>query len=1415
MIANRIRTATVALAFVLGVLLTFAALAPAKVIHEQEGSFPLNVINFLTIDNSTGPSAGDLYIGEIGSTFETRIYQADASGTPTGVELNGAETPAGSFGFINFGTFHVAGGPKVDGSTGANAGGVYVPDTANGVVDLFDEFGHYVCQVTGGAIPSASECAGSTGSETPIGGLEPLSVAVDPTNGHVAVGDASGVVYEFNEAGEYEGEFVDPHITEPGSLAFDSAGNLYIVNENPLVGPGEVVKFSSTGSFEYVLASNRTSVGVDLGNDHVYLGGAEGESSETEEFDSSGSLVSTFGIAGFGSGAHSIDVNEATSQVYVTPSFGEEGQIWSGDIVVPNVITGEVSGVGETEATLAGHVDPGTSEGGGPVESCEFEYGEDESYGQSAPCLPAPPYSSAIDISASLTGLAPSTTYHYRLAASSAEGEGHGEDRAFTTLGPASIAEETAIARTTSATVKARINPFGYETVCEVQYVDDASFQISGYVGAPTTPCTEALAAGFGDQTATATLSGLKIGTTYHFRFIATNQGGTTTGKDATFSTFAIESFSVETLDEEGQPYTQAGGHPYEMRVSLAFATTAPVGDFNPKSASANLKTVQVQLPSGLIGNPTATPACKPYEMTSFECSPASQVGRSIVFAPRGAEEDGGVYNLVPPIGVAAQLGARFNAFGTVRIDAGVRTGSDYGIHADTVFITADEAVERVEMTLWGVPADESHDFQRRCRGSATETGCSSNGPLLPFLTNPTSCSGPLTSTLSVDTWQDPGNFVSADAQMPAITGCDGPDFKPTISVQPDVLELESPTGLNVDLHVPQNQNPIGLAEANLKDTTVTLPAGLAVNPAGGAGLAGCSPAQIELHGPNPASCPDAAKVGTVEVDTPLLDHPLPGAVYVASPHDNPFGSLLAIYIAINDPQSGVVVKLAGEVKADPQTGQLSTTFKENPQVPFEDFKLDFFGGPQAALMTPQTCGQYTTTTDMTPWTSPEGEDAHPFDSFQIGSGPNGSPCANTPGEAPNGPSFSAGTVAPLAGAFTPFVLHLKREDGSQRFAAVDTELPPGLAAKLAGVPYCPNAALAAAAGKNGADEIASPSCPSASQVGSVDVGAGAGSQPLHVSGKAYLAGPYKGAPLSLAIVTPAVAGPYDLGTVVVRTALNVNPETAQVTAKSDPIPAILQGIPLDIRSVALRMDRPDFTLNPTSCEPMSVAGTALSTLGQAAPLSNRFQVGGCGDLGFKPKLSLHLFGRTRRGGDPKLKAVLTMPGSKQTNIARTTVALPHSEFLDQNHIKTVCTRVQYAAKACPEGSIYGFARAFSPLLDQPLQGPVYLRSSSHQLPDLVASLDGQIHIDLDGRIDSVNGGIRTTFEAVPDAPVSKFILTMQGGKKGLLQNSTNICVGQHLVTAKFAAHNGMLKTNHPALKPSCGKRARRHSERP
>jgi hypothetical protein len=320
-----------------------------------------------------------------------------------------------------------------------------------------------------------------------------------------------------------------------------------------------------------------------------------------------------------------------------------------------------------------------------------------------------------------------------------------------------------------------------------------------------------------------------------------------------------------------------------------------------------------------------------------------------------------------------------------------------------------------------------------------------------------------------------------------------------------------------------------------------------------------------------------------------------------------------------------------------------------------------------------------------------------------------------------------------------------------------------------------------------------------------VDVGAGAGPTPYYTQGRAYLAGPYKGAPLSLAIVTPATAGPYDLGTVMVRTALYVDPETTRIHAVSDPIPQILQGIPLDVRSIALKMSRPSFTLNPTSCDPMAVTGSATSPFGSSASLSNPFQVGGCSSLAFKPKLSLKLSGGTKRSQNPALKAVLRMPAGG-ANIAKASVALPHSEFLDQAHIKTICTRVQFAAAQCPPGSVYGKATAISPLLGQPLSGPVYLRSSSNPLPDLVADLNGQIHVVLVGRIDSIKGGIRNSFEAVPDAPVSKFVLEMQGGKKGLLENSTNLCKSVNKATVLFVGLNGKTAVSKPALQVKCPK---------
>src|SRR5689334_8558497 len=359
------------LTVVFGALLALPNLAPAKVVHQQEGSFPLSGVDFLAVDNSTGPSSGDLYVGEINSeTFVSRVYQTDATGAPTGVELNGLETPAGSFGLINLESFRLAEGPDVDSSAGANAGRIYVPDVAHGVIDLFDESGHYVCQITGSAAPSASECAGVVGSQTPSGGLEPTSVAVDPTSGGIAVGNANGVVYRFNEGGEYEGEIADSHIVLPGSLAFDSTGSLYVVNGGLFAGPGEAVKFNAAGSFEYVVSAGRVSVGVDLSNDDVYLGGEE----QTQEFDSTGGAISTFGSANPGIQALSVDANKTTGQVYIAQLFSE-GQIWSGDLFVPAVTTGNASEVNETSAILAGHVDPEISEGGTAVESCEFEYG--------------------------------------------------------------------------------------------------------------------------------------------------------------------------------------------------------------------------------------------------------------------------------------------------------------------------------------------------------------------------------------------------------------------------------------------------------------------------------------------------------------------------------------------------------------------------------------------------------------------------------------------------------------------------------------------------------------------------------------------------------------------------------------------------------------------------------------------------------------------------------------------------------------------------------------------------------------------------------------------------------------------------------------------------------------------------------
>jgi hypothetical protein len=889
---------------------------------------------------------------------------------------------------------------------------------------------------------------------------------------------------------------------------------------------------------------------------------------------------------------------------------------------------------------------------------------------------------------------------------------------------------------------------------------------------------------------------------------------------------------------------TRAGSHPFSLTNILAFnvGSTDPsqhCNEFTTPSCAEptdQAKDVEVALPPGLVGNPTNIPYCTQelFENPTLDGCPAStQVGHMDLYfyGPGTANQSAAVYNIEPPPGQPGELGFTISTLAHIPIFFHLRSDGDYGLTADVANINQFDPVRAVDLSIWGNPSDAAHDHLRESELDHCDFGCAS-GVLdpKPFLTLPTSCPGsPLPLSVAGDSWQNPliPRPVFGTVSLAPMTGCNQLDFKPSLQARPTTDRADSPSGLHVDVHIPQDhsgpgggESPEGLATAHLRDTTVTLPKGLTVNPSSAAGLQGCSPAQIGLTSPEgatpirtttaPAACPDASKLGTVEVDTPLLKDPLPGAVYLAQPYDNPFKSLLALYITVNDPKTSTVVKLAGHVQIGPD-GQLTTTLSESPQVPFEDFKLDFFEGARAPLRTPSVCGNYETTSQLTPWSAPEsGPPASKSDSYAISSGPNGHACANTEAAEPNSPAFVAGTASPLAGAYSPFSLHLHREDGSQNFAALNVTLPPGLIGKLAGVGECSDSALAAAANTSGAAEQASPSCPASSKIGTVNVAAGAGPSPFNAGGTAYLAGPYKSAPLSVAIVTPAVAGPFDLGTVVVRSALHIDPETAQVSVTSDPIPTSLQGIQLDIRSIDVNLDRPQFTLNPTNCERFAVSGSELSSLGNTASLSNPFQVGECAKLPFSPKLKINLKGKTKRTGHPALRAVVTEGVAGEANVAHASVALPHSEFLDQAHIGTVCTRVQFNegggdGEKCPAASVYGRARAITPLLDQPLEGPVYLRSSNHKLPDLVAALNGQVNIDLDGRIDTDKaGGIRTTFETVPDAEVSKFVLEMKGGKKGLLVNSENLCRKPQRATAKILAQNGKNADQSPLIANDC-----------
>jgi hypothetical protein len=859
----------------------------------------------------------------------------------------------------------------------------------------------------------------------------------------------------------------------------------------------------------------------------------------------------------------------------------------------------------------------------------------------------------------------------------------------------------------------------------------------------------------------------------------------------------------------------QAGAHPDV--VTTIKINTEPNG-FPIGGTPRNL---MVNLPKGLVGAPSAAPTCPMRNVIDFQipCPLNTAVGEVdatlYLGIPFTLHEL--VFNVNPYPDEPAALG--FNAVFPVRIDTGVRTDGDYGITTASLNTTEAASLVGLKLTIWAVPADHNGPGPLVDQNTQRPYGGPSGEPRRVFWTNPTQCTAApsLTSSARAEIWQSKTAFASANYGLASFTGCEELEFEPHVKARPTTNAADAPSGLNVDVEIPQNPDPDGLASSELRNAEVTLPEGLVVNPSSANGLGACSPDQIGMTSTvgsgeghfdkSPANCPDAARLGNVEIQTPLLVDPLKGSIYLASPHQNPFGSLLGLYLVVEG--QGLVIKLAGKVSADPQTGRLTATFDENPQLPFEHLRLAFDAGAFAPLRTPATCGRYSTTSRLTPWAAPEIPSTTPSDTYEISQGPNGSAC----GAAPNAPTFEAGSTAPLAGAYQPFIVNLRREDGSQQFSAVTLTPPAGLVAKLAGTPTCSDAALAVAAAKAGAEEKADPSCPAASQIGTVYAAAGAGPAPYNAPGKVYLTGPYKGAPLSLAIVTPATAGPFDLGTIVVRAALHLDLKTAQITATSDPIPTILQGIPLDIRSVSIRLDKPGFTLNPTSCDPTSVGGSLLTTTGAIAQLSNRFQLAECGRLKFKPSLKLSLKGGTTRAKYPALTAVLK-PRPGDANLAGLSVALPHSEFLEQAHIRTVCTRVQFAAEQCPAASIYGKATVVTPLLDYPLTGPVYLRSSDNTLPDLVPDLHGPanqpIRIETDGRVDSIHGGIRDTFSFVPDVPFSKFTLELPGGKKSLLVNSRNICAGTNSAEVNASAHNGLTYSAQVPIEANCGGKSKK-----
>jgi hypothetical protein len=897
---------------------------------------------------------------------------------------------------------------------------------------------------------------------------------------------------------------------------------------------------------------------------------------------------------------------------------------------------------------------------------------------------------------------------------------------------------------------------------------------------------------------------------------------------------FGIEDFRTRLEEEGGVVDSRAGSHPFQFTTTVAInqgPEPTSLSDEGPRAAPVGLaKDVDTRLPVGLLGNPTFIPTCTVAQFLKTskeglenECAPQTAIGIASVtvdepFTLGQATLTVPLFNLEPYYGEPARLGFYVPGLAPVPVilDAVLRDkpGEDYGINVDATNITEIAGLISARVTVWGTPGDPRHDNSRgwgcleQSNGQAEHSACTPSEAVkpLPFLVLPTSCASAPVSGVEIDSWAEQGKFASfpANEPMDILGGCNQVPFAPTIEAKTTTQRASAPTGLdfNLDFNNEGLLNPEGLSQSELKDTVVTLPEGLTINPSAGVGLGGCSEAQYASETLNSApgtGCPDDSKLGTVEVRTPVLSVPIHGSLFIAQPFANQFGSLVAIYVVLKNPETGVLIRLAGKVTPNPVTGQLTTTFENNPQLPFAHFNFHFREGQQAPLISPPLCGTYSTTANLTPWSEPATAITS-TSSFEITQSFDGGACPSG-SVPPFNPGIQAGQLNNNAGSFSPFYLHLTRTDAEQEISGFSTNLPSGLTGDLSGIPFCSEAAIAQARAKSGAQEETEPSCPAASNVGHTLVGTGVGAVLAYVPGKIYLAGPFHGAPFSLVSVTSAVVGPFDLGTVVLRFGLTIDPYTAQVSVtptSSEPIPTILDGIVTHVRDIRVYIDRPHFTLNPTSCNPLAIGSTLTSNLGNTKTVTSPFQASNCQALAFKPLFKVSTAGKTSRKQGASLKVKLSYPAGVQANISKVKVDLPKQLPSRLTTLQKACTAAQFEANpaGCPAASIIGHAKAVTPLIPVPLEGPAYFVSHGGEaFPSLIMVLQGYgVTIDLVGTTFINKAGITSsTFKTVPDQPVGSFELTLPQGPYSALAANGNLCKAKLVMPTQFDAQNGMV----------------------